>query len=369
MAKKKKEDRREETVDEFERRFLVMAIDPDIERAPSKLIVQGYFDGPGNMRVRITDGETAELTRKTGRGRSRKEKNLETDLITARYLLDSTNYRIEKRRHYKDGWEIDFFHGPLKGLVLAELEMSSPDEEIVMPSWLHKTIEVTDSLTNSHLARMAYDLKGEDAGRPVRELLPREVPRIVLTGGPCSGKSSVMAALKAEFKDVLHCIPEVATIVIEQVGAKPPIGDMLAMKSFQRTIYRVQLGFEKVSNRQAIRDGRSAMLLDRGTVDGAAYMDRGIADLENVCRTTAADEYRRYRGVVCLEVPPKDAYEANKANNAARFETYAQAAALGVRIAKVWGGHPHFTLIKNGASWDEKLASARAAIIRLLETE
>ncbi|HSD12035.1 MAG TPA: AAA family ATPase [Patescibacteria group bacterium] len=365
MGKDKKAEPREETVDEFERRFLVTAIDPEIQRAPSKRIEQGYFEGT-DMRVRIVDGKTAEVTRKSGRGRIRKERNRRMDVDDARFLFDALRYKLTKRRYMKAGWEVDYFEGPLTGLVLAEFETKSPDDEVTLPPWIHAAIEVTESLSNQHLARIAYDLSGEDPDRPVRDLLPRELPRIVLTGGPCSGKSSVMAALRAEFKGVLHCIPEVATIVIEQVGAKPPFDDMLAMKSFQRTIYRVQLGFEKVSNRQAIRDGRKALLLDRGTVDGAAYMDRGVADLENVCRTTMADEYRRYHGVLCLEVPPREIYDANKANNPARSETFDQAAALGERIAKVWGGHPRFTLVRNGSSWDEKLETARAALKALL---
>lgn len=369
MAKKDKDAPREETVNEFERRFLVFAIDPDVQRSPSKLIEQGYVEGT-DMRVRIVDDSYAEYTRKSGKGRARKERNLkDIDLATARFLFDALRYKLTKRRHLKKGWEIDFFQGPLAGLVIAEFETSSPDEEVTLPPWITKAIEVTDSLSNQHLARMAYDLAGIDAGLPVRDLLPKEeLPRIVLTGGPCSGKSSVMEALKKEFRDVLHCIPEVATIVIEHVGAKPPVDDVLAMKTFQRTIYRVQLGFEKVSNKQALRDNRRALLLDRGTVDGAAYMERGIEDLENVCRTTVAEEYARYRGVICLDVPPEDVYEANKDNNPARYETYAQAVATGERLRQVWQGHPNFIRIGNGpGGWDEKLAAARAAFTRLIE--
>lgn len=368
MAKNKDADRREEAVDEFERRFLVIAIDPKIQRAPSKRLERGYFEGT-DMRVRIVDDKNAELTRKSGRGRIRKDRNRRIDVSDARFLFDALRYKLTKRRYLKQGWEVDYFEGPLTGLVLAEFETRSPDDEVKLPPWIHSAIEVTESLSNQHLARIAYDLSDEDPDRWIRELLPRELPRIVLTGGPCSGKSSVMAAIKAEFKDMLHCIPEVATIVIEQVGAKPPFGDTLAMKAFQRTIYRVQLGFEKVSNRQAIRDGRKALLLDRGTIDGATYMGRCVAELENVCRASVAEEYGRYHGVICLETPPRKIYDANKANKPARSESYDEAAALGGRIAKVWGGHPNFTLIRNESSWDAKLAAARAALIRLLEQQ
>ena len=369
MAKKDKDAPREEIVDEFERRFLVFAIDPDVKKSPSRLIEQGYFEGT-DMRVRITDGESAELTRKTGKGRKRKERNLRNvPLEVARFQFDALRYKLTKRRYLKKGWEIDYFQGPLDGLIIAEFETKSPDDEVRLPPWITKAIEVTDSLSNQHLARMAYDLDGVGGELPVEDLLPKaQLPRIVLTGGPCSGKSTVMDALKKEFRDVLHCVPEVATIVIELVGAKPPVGDVLGMKSFQRTIYRVQLGFEKVSNRQAVRDGRTALLLDRGTVDGAAYMERGIDDLENVCSTSVAEEYGRYRGVICLDVPSEEIYEANKHNNPARYETYPQAVATGDRLCRVWQDHPDFVRIGNGpGGMEQKIREARAAFARFIQ--
>src|SRR5689334_17279213 len=122
MAKKDKDAPREEIVDEFERRFLVIAIDPDVQRSPSLLIEQGYFEGT-DMRVRITDDKSAELTRKTGKGRARKERNLRNlDLTAARFLFDALRYKLTKRRHLKKGWEVDYFQGPLQGLVIAEFE-------------------------------------------------------------------------------------------------------------------------------------------------------------------------------------------------------------------------------------------------------
>lgn len=357
--------------DENERRWLVLSIDPDVQRSPSRLIEQGYLEDAAGLRVRIVDGKTALLTRKRRVGndkRKRKEKNKGCDLETARFLLESTPFRIEKVRHERDGWEIDYFGGPLAGLVLAEFEMSSPDEDIALPPWIHRAIEVTSQLTNRHLARMAYDLSRERISKPVRDEVIRQwIPRIVLTGGPCSGKSSVMNRLRNELKDVLQCVPEVATIVIQQVGAKPPVDDPLAMRTFQRTIYDVQNGFEKVSFKQARDDGKRAILLDRGTVDGAAYMPNGLEDLEHVCMTTVAAEYDRYEAVICLDFPPRHIYERDIVNNPARYETYEEATAVGERIARVWAGHPHFVRIASRDSWEEKYQAAREAILDALE--
>ena len=58
----------------------------------------------------------------------------------------SANAPIEKTRHIvkADGhvWEIDVFEGANHGLVLAEVELQSEDEQIVLPSWIG--IEVSD---------------------------------------------------------------------------------------------------------------------------------------------------------------------------------------------------------------------------------
>ncbi len=357
-------------VNEDERRFVVRSIDPDIQREPSKEIVQGYFETPPgfSLRVRITDGREAELTKKTGHGVSRKEMNQPLDLETGRFMIGCVTDIIRKTRYLRDGWEVDYFHGPLAGLVLAEYEMPRPDFPLSLPPWIHDAVEVTQSLTNRHLARLARDLDDSRVDRPIRDLLPgRRIPRIVLTGGPCSGKSTLMEILQKEFGARLHCVPEVASIVIAQVGVKPPVGDPVGMRKFQRTIYRVQRGFETISDLQAIRDGKEALLLDRGTVDGAAYMEGGLGELERVCRTEREHEYSQYDLVICLETPPKKVYKAHSRNNPARGETYEQAATLGKAIRKVWRGHPRLYLPAKGGSWTARIAAVRAAIGSFLD--
>jgi len=341
------------TIQEIERRFLIKAIDPDIQRERCRKIVQGYFDTPPHfsLRVRISDDTEAELAKKVGSGIERRETTQPVDLATGRFLLEACAETLSKTRYFRDGWEVDFFHGPLAGLVIAEYEMTDRGHRLALPPWIGDAIEVTDSLTNRHLARLAHDLADAKQDRPVRELLPKRIPHIVLTGGPCSGKSSVMRELQQEFGNAIHCVPEVATIVIAQVGVRPPVGDPIGMRKFQRTIYRVQRGFETISDLQAVRDGKAALLLDRGTIDGAAYMDGGIEEMEKVCRTSCGHEYGQYDLIICLETPPEKVYKEHQRNNPARHEDFEQASKLGKRIKKVWRGHPRFRFIPNCGSW------------------
>lgn len=358
-----------------ERRYIVKRFDrsaPEIVSAKRRLLEDGYFEtcGRGDFRVRIINGAEASLDKVTGFGALRRKETLTTDIATASFLLDSCSDRIEKVRRrwpaagYGD-WKLDYFFGPLKGLVVLELDYNDALIEpanVARPGWVLDWTDVTSWLTNRHLARIARDLDPASADdRPVDELLPKRLSRVVLTGGPCSGKSSAMAALQTEIGGLVHVVPETATIIIATVGAKPP-RDAAGLRRFQRTIYQVQSGFEAVSELQAVRDGKKALLIDRGTVDNAAYIAGGVKEFEKVCSTEVAREYANYDLVVQLAVPPQDVYDRKCANNPARSEDYAQARELDRRIRAAWSGHPNYRYIENGRSWDHKLDTVRAVI-------
>jgi adenylate cyclase len=72
----------------------------------------------------------------------------------------SANAPIEKTRHIVKAnghvWEIDVFEGANFGLVLAEVELQSEDEQIVLPSWIG--IEVSDDprYFNSYLSEYPF---------------------------------------------------------------------------------------------------------------------------------------------------------------------------------------------------------------------
>lgn len=368
-------------VAEIEKRFLVLKIDPTkLARSHRWEITQGYFELPSlerSFRVRIVEDEDAQpkrrafLTAKQGQGISRDEEEIPIDLRAAQILGENSWHTIQKTRFFCDGWEVDFYKEPLKGLIIAEFEMTSLTQEVVLPSWILEAVEVTDSITNLHLARLATELRHavpDVLGFPLHEELLRtirRVPRIVLTGGPCSGKSTILEVLRREFGDTIHCVPETATIIISQVGVKPQ-GDALALSRFQDTVFRVQRIFEGTSLQQAVNDGRQALVFDRGSVDNAAYLRGGTLEMAQRFGTTPQAEYARYDLVLCLDVPPERVFEASRVNNPARSETHAEAIALGERIKEVWGKHPNFLVVPNGHNWQEKQETALNAIRNFL---
>ena len=148
---------------EIERKFLVAGEFLELARS-SMHIVQGYIaTGRRTVRVRIAD-EGAWLTIKgpsMDGGLSRYEWEKE---ITAKEAFELLNLRegalIEKRRYYIDyeghTFEVDIFEGENEGLVLAEVELQSVDEEFSRPAWLGREVTGVRRYYNSHLRAHPY---------------------------------------------------------------------------------------------------------------------------------------------------------------------------------------------------------------------
>lgn len=370
---------------ERERRWLVQNFDRDVlmHLSHSTTITQGYFDvqGERSFRVRIlhdTEGERAVVTLKEGTGEVRTEREYPIDLTVARMMLEVTPYKIQKIRFKINGFELDRFGGPLKGIVILEYEAHGDEPIPLLPPWIYDAIDVTDSLTNLHLARMAKELVG-DATEHVSRYLEPKLPKIVLTGGPCSGKSTLMQEIVEKYGRLVHCVPEVATILIAQVGMMPSMTDEKHNARFQQILYRVQRSFEEAAELQALKDGKKAIILDRGTLDAVAYMhgeDRWTRQIHFMVATglSVSDELKRYQQVICLAPPTREVYEAARHNNSARSESYEQAVLLAERTREAWRVRDEeawssfrFKMV-DGKTWNEKRDVAFETLILFLST-
>jgi len=145
---------------EIERKFLV---DGDAWRAAvvkTHSIIQAYvaLEGTTSVRVRIYDDRQARLTVKFGVSElTRHEFEYPVPLADARDMVEANRERtVEKTRHLipLEGfvWEVDVFDGPLAGLVIAEVEMSSEDDDPVLPPWLGREVSDDPAFSNAMLA-------------------------------------------------------------------------------------------------------------------------------------------------------------------------------------------------------------------------
>jgi adenylate cyclase len=133
---------------EIERKFLVIG-DAWRSSAGAIRIVQGYLtrDKERVVRIRTADEQAFITVKGITRGMSRSEFEYPVPLVDARQMLDELCLRplIVKTRYKVDAgdltWEIDVFESPQNGLIVAELELPSPDRPFDRPSWLG--VEVT----------------------------------------------------------------------------------------------------------------------------------------------------------------------------------------------------------------------------------
>lgn len=353
---------------EIERRFIVTEWKPSVlDGLRPQQIRQGYIPTPPDrsVSIRIVDDAKAWYRPKFGKGISRDDsRECAMDVRLARSQLaiicpdqvrkDRYCIPVEGNPHEK--WEVDRFYGSLEGLIVVERELSSVDAPVVKPDWIMEWMEVTDQLTNQHLARIATELRGLTLDRQIYQYILQQpaVPLVVLTGGPCSNKSTTLRALSERFVQA-HVVPEVATILIGQIGLKPPVDSPVAIRQFQHTVFRVQRAFEEESCRHAVRIGKNLVIMDRGTVDCAAYLSGGVNELEGITGVPTQYEYARYQQVICLETPSRDIYEANQHNNAARSETYEQAKERAERTSAAWRAHPRFHRVVSTPTPQEKI--------------
>ena len=134
---------------EIERKFLIkdlVQIRPFLVNGLS--LMQGYlFDEQDkSLRVRIASNK-ATITMKFGvNALVREEFEYEIPMEDAESLWRLCSKKLSKTRyrlmHAGNLWEIDVFHEKNEGLVLAEIELSAPDQVFEPLFWLGE--EVTD---------------------------------------------------------------------------------------------------------------------------------------------------------------------------------------------------------------------------------
>ena len=149
---------------ETERKFLVLDDGYKAQAVESHRIRQGYIahDMGRSVRVRILD-DKGILTVKgpfIGMG-SRPEWEKEISLKEAEDLflickpgsIDKTRWIVPAEERC---FEVDEFHGDNEGLVMAEIELGSPDEAFARPSWLGEEVTGDPRYYNGYLARNPF---------------------------------------------------------------------------------------------------------------------------------------------------------------------------------------------------------------------
>ena len=187
----------------------------------------------------------------------------------------------------------------------------------------------------------------------------KSISKIVITGGPCAGKTTGMSWIQNAFTErgyTVLFIPEIATELISGGVAPWTCG---SNGEYQKSQLKLQMEKEKVFEYAArTMDSEKILIVcDRGALDNKAYMtDAEFAVAANYVGANEVELRDGYDAVFHLVTAAKGAQKFyTTANNTARTETPEEAAALDDKLIAAWTGHPHLRIIDNAEGFEEKM--------------
>lgn len=183
--------------------------------------------------------------------------------------------------------------------------------------------------------------------------------RIVLTGGPGAGKTVISAEIARQFPQKYIRVPEAATQVYDALQTRWDRLTIDGRREVQRKIYHLQVDQEQRLSRE---HPNKTLLLDRGTIDGAAYWPDGPDEYWRDLQTTHPAQLDRYEAVIWLETSATLGIYDGDASNACRFEHPEAAIESGKLLARLWGGHRNLKHVGAFANLNDKILAVREAI-------
>ena len=192
-----------------------------------------------------------------------------------------------------------------------------------------------------------------------------EIKKIVLTGGPCAGKTTALVKITEYFSGFgykVFNVPEVPTI-FSTAGWNYLTPNRDLYYQGERAILATQLALEDHFMQLAEVCTRPVLVVcDRGTMDISAYIKpEEWEEITAMCGTNSNELLERYDAVLHL-VSAADGAEQyyTTATNATRYEKANEeglrlARELDKKVIKAWTGHPHLRVINNHDDFENKL--------------
>jgi CYTH domain-containing protein/predicted ATPase len=192
-----------------------------------------------------------------------------------------------------------------------------------------------------------------------------DIKKIVLTGGPCAGKTTALVKITEYFSGFgykVFNVPEVPTIY-STAGWNYLTPNRDLYYQGERAILETQLALENQFMQLAkVCEKPVLIVCDRGAMDISAYIKPEEWDEITRMAGTNSNALRESYDAVLHLVSAADGAEQyyTTATNATRYE---QANEEGLRVAreldkkviKAWTGHPHLRVINNHDDFENKL--------------
>ena len=202
--------------------------------------------------------------------------------------------------------------------------------------------------------------------------MAKQITRIVLTGGPAAGKTTLISRILKEFKQddgwKVITIPETATDLISGFGIRP-FGNCVSMLDFQYFVIDDQLHKERLALKaaQMVPEENVLVIYDRALLDDKAYItDEEFREVLASFGTTEAEILTHYDAVLHLVTCAKGAEFAYNFGNEARYEPVERAREMDDRTLRAWSGHPNLHVIDNSVDFEDKIHRGLNAVYEIV---
>ncbi len=197
-----------------------------------------------------------------------------------------------------------------------------------------------------------------------------ELTKIVITGGPCAGKSTALSRIQEEFTELGYTVLFVSETATELINGGVAPWTCKTSDEFQKLLMKLQIEKERIFELSAnvMSSEKVLIVCDRGMLDNKAYMSQEafvntLKEL-NLNEIEIRDNYDAVFHLVTAADGAEEFYTTE--NNSARTETSEQAIILDRKLLSSWTGHPHFRVIDNSTAFENKIKKLIAEISSFL---
>lgn len=197
-----------------------------------------------------------------------------------------------------------------------------------------------------------------------------EVVKIVLTGGPCGGKTTALEYIKNELKKL-----NIPTITISEVASrllsagKTP--ENVGSYEFHKELFETELAEETEKTKLAneMNCEKVVLLFDRGLLDSRAYVTEDefakYAGLHNLNEDVIRNSYDAVFHLVTA-ADGAEKYYGNQTNKFRREDSLEKAKEVDLDVMAVWTGTPHLRIIDNSTDFETKLKRLLKEVVAFL---